>query len=173
MRRVMMYGKVIVKQDDEILFECKNDILTNGYRWLCSMWLCESIGSVNIGSKLFTIRAGTGNTPNNHSTTTLETPITIAPSTAFGTGVVRIGTRCETKFMASWPSGILNTQLGELEKIEELGLYFGMCNNQTARWTNATWGQDVFSRVVLEDNAFVPDPTRPVIVEWIIGVDFV
>jgi len=43
-----------------------------------------------------------------------------------------------------------------------------MCNNQTARWTNATWGQDVFSRVVLEDNAFVPDPTRPVIVEWII-----
>ena len=173
MRKVVISGKVIVKQGNEIIIERGNDILTGGYKWLCSMWMCSSVASVNIGAKLYSIRFGKGSTANAYSTTTLDSIINVTPVYVTGEGIVGNGSHYESCFITGWASGALNAQLAEGEKLEELGLFFGMCDTQVTRWTSATWAQALFSRVVLGTDAFTPNILQPISVEWIIGVDFV
>ena len=172
MRSISVYGNVVIKQGDEIIVEKHNDVLVNGYKWLCSMWLCASLGNVNIGSKLFNIKFGKGNDPNSKVTDSLDSSIDIDPNSKYGDGVNSSGNRYETRFVGSWNSGSLNTGLESNEKLEEVGLFLGMCNIQTTRWTSTTFAQGLFARMTLGDDAFVPNANKPVIVEWTIGVEF-
>jgi len=173
MRQIKLTGRVIIKQDDVILVDKYNDILSNGYKWFCSMWLCSSIASVNIGQKLFVIYLGKGDSANTFSTSALSSQITLTPSMQTGTGVQGTGSHYESRFTSTWLSGLVNAQLTGEEQIKEVGLFFGMCNTQTTQWTSVTWAQGLFSRVVLGENSFVPDASKPLTIDWTIGVDFV
>jgi len=90
------------------------------------------------------------------------------------------GNNIFTKFVASWNAGVLNSQLIDEQQLTELGIFFGLFDKFGAgdymeyisNWT-VDKAEILFSRFSLGDAAFVPDSSKPVLVEWEFGWEFI
>jgi hypothetical protein len=178
LRKINITGKVTVKQGDTIIFESKpNKILVAGYKYFVALFLAVTPSSTTyFGSqKGFTIKFGTGTADTTSATTALTTIVAVEPVIKTGSGITGSGSRYETHFIATWVANALNAISGTTP-LAEIGLYFGLNSTYpTATWTTTgvTFTQQLFSRILLGTDAFVPDTSKPVTVDWCIGVDFV
>ena len=90
------------------------------------------------------------------------------------------GNNIFTKFVASWNAGVLNSQLIDEQQLSELGIFFGLFDKfgagdyiEYVDNTSLNKAEILFSRFSLGDAAFVPDSSKPVLVEWEFGWEFI
>lgn len=177
-RRIQISGSVTVKQGEKILFQSKpNTILLAGYKYFACLMMANYPSSATYwgAQKGMNILFGTGTTANSSSTTALATQVTVQPTLKTGSGCARSGNSYEVHFVAVWNAGLINTTTGSTP-LREIGLFLGLNSTYpTAIWTTTgiTFTQQLFARILLGDDEFVPDITLPVTVDWKIGVDFV
>jgi hypothetical protein len=181
--RVKLFGKVTIKQDDQIVYEdIPNHWVNNGLKGLCS-YLCGSVYYTN-NSQYF---AWTGTDMNNGfklrvgtNTTTVTTfdllelvnPVAINPSAVMGNNITQVSAGIwHLVYTASWNAGII------IQTVGEVGLYLAPFDNLGVQWSeiNATKTQRLVSRISVADGnfvAFTPDASKTLTIEWKVGVSF-
>lgn len=194
-RKIGLVGKVTIMNGDRVICVKKHNAITrNGMRHIQG---CIANYGVQIG---FTggntsasgyaymasydayARFGKGNAATTKLTDALVSLISVAPAT-FGNSIgtnFSMTTYVFTKYAMQWAAGAFVSSLAEGESLGEIGLYLRCFDDQTAgrlygaQGTTAyTFNAYLFARLGLEDDAFVPDPTLPVVVEWELGIGFI
>lgn len=177
-RSFSITGSVTVKQGEKIIFQSKpNKILLAGYKYFACLMMANYPTSATYwgAQKGMNIRFGTGTTANSSATTALATALAVDPTLKTGSGWAGSENSYEVHFVGAWNAGLINASLGA-NSLQEIGLFLGLNSTYpTAIWTTTgiTFTQQLFARIVLGGDAFIPDVNLPVTVDWKIGVDFV
>jgi hypothetical protein len=188
-RKLQIQGIVTITNGNKIIVEkLNNKFVRNGLRHLASYLLCAYVGHMGWGgwtawgSYSPNILFGKNNTPTLFTHDDLLSTISLSPIGIGGTGIIASsdGSYVKHTFTATWSAGTLNTFLSGSESIGEVGLFLNSFTNLSPGWSyvskqnvNYTYPSALFCRIGLEDDAFVPDTSNPVGIEWEIGVSFV
>lgn len=191
--RLGLYGKVTVTNGDiTIVKEQPNAIVRQGMRHIASALLCSYIaprhktdvpGRYYFGSYLPTITFGTSSATTTATMDDLVTPVVLSPISVSGTNLITndASNLYTTAYIASWNSGTINAVLPAGKNIAEVGFYINCLDTVTAGWSHlGVWDGvpivktlKMFSRISLGVASFIPDETKPVSVEWILGGEFI
>ena len=190
-RKIAINGYVTIKNGD-IIIEGKNAITRPGMRWLLSMLSYkyflvkrlsgEGITYLYFGSYDPFMKFGKDNSFTTQLMDELESEINLKQHNITNTvGAFNVNNgQVMTKYNASWQSGSLNNELGEDEKLGEIGLWLNIASSFGIGDTfipsfnsNYTLSHAMFARFSLGDDAFVPNPNAPVIVDWEFRWEFI
>lgn len=190
-RKIAINGFVTIKNGD-IIIEGKNAITRPGMRWLLSMlsykYLLvkrlnnDAITHLYFGSYDPFMKFGKDNSPTTQLMDALGSEIDLKQHNITNTvGVFNSNNgQVMTKYVASWQTESLNNQLDEDEKIGEIGLWLNIASSFGIGDTfipslnsNYTLSHAMFARFSLGDDAFVPNPNAPVIVDWEFRWEFI
>ena len=186
-RKLSINGYVTIKNGDRIIVDQgKNAIVRQGMRHFITCmsydrFYRKASGSIIYGpSHDVYMRFGKGvSIPTTQLMDDLSSVINLNSTTISNETGVSEGSgsnKIFTKYVATWGVGLLNATLTEGEKLGELGLYMKLLN-QFGPGGDIAANLDppvaLFSRFNLGTDAFVPDPTRPVIVEWEFRWEFI
>lgn len=186
-RKIGIGGKVTVKNGDKvIILKESNAIVRNGLRHIASALCGAAVTSSNtaytyFGSYAVDIKFGKNIAATASTTDTLVATISTSPTSGIQNAVAQQGSGAYyyTVYTGSWGSGVLNASLGVGENLGEIGLYLNEFFSLTPSWylplvpSNYTYPIGLFSRISLGAASFVPDASKPVLVEWELGVDFI
>ena len=185
-RKLSINGYVTIKNGDRIIVDQgKNAIVRQGMRHFITCMSYDRLffsGSTIIygPSNEVYMRFGKGvSIPTTQLTDDLSSVINLNSTTISNETGVSEGSgsnKIFTKYVATWGAGSLNATLTEGEKLGELGLYMKLLN-QFGPGGDIAAPVDppvaLFSRFNLGTDAFVPDPTKIVIVEWEFRWEFI
>ena len=192
-RKIAINGYVTIKNGNKIIVNRgKNAIVRQGMRHIVGCMTYNML-YVRAGSN-YGLFYGAANTPYMRfgkgevaSTTqlmdTLVLEISTNPNAFANVGAISSkngGNNIFTKFTASWNAGVLNSQLIDEQQLSELGIFFGLFDKfgagdyiENVNGTTLNKAEILFSRFSLGDAAFVPDSSKPVLVEWEFGWEFI
>ncbi len=194
-RKIAINGYVTIKNGNKIIVDRgKNAIVRQGmrhivgcmtYNMLCVQQTSYSspthfYGAANAPYMRFG-KGGLASTTQLMDTLVLEIPT--GHNTFANVGAISSkngGNNIFTKFVASWNAGVLNSQLIDEQQLSELGIFFGLFDKfgagdyiEYVSNTTLNKAEILFSRFSLGDAAFVPDSSKPVLVEWEFGWEFI
>ena len=186
-RKLSINGYVTIKNGDRIIVDQgKNAIVRQGMRHFITCMSYDRFYRYTKGQYIYGpshdvyMRFGKGvSIPTTQLMDDLSSVINLNSTTISNETGVSEGSgsnKIFTKYVATWGAGSLNATLTEGEKLGELGLYMKLLNQfGPGADINAPFDPPValFSRFNLGTDAFVPDPTRPVIVEWEFRWEFI
>lgn len=186
-RKLSINGYVTIKNGDRIIVDQgKNAIVRQGMRHFITCMSYDRFYQYTKGQYIYGpsnevyMRFGKGvSIPTTQLTDDLSSVINLNNTTISNeTGVSEASgsNKVFTRYVATWSAGSLNATLTEGEKLGELGLYMKLLN-QFGPGGDITGSLNppvaLFSRFNLGTDAFVPDPTKIVIVEWEFRWEFI
>lgn len=199
-RKIAINGYVTIKNGNKIIVDRgKNAIVRQGMRHIVG---CMTYNSLRVRAAYYNgnayfygaahapyIRFGKGGlAPTTQLMDALVLQISAGHNTFVNVGAISSrngGNNIFTKFTASWHAGVLNSELIDEQQLSELGIFFGLFDKFGAgddienifagqgSNTSLNKAEILFSRFSLGDAAFVPDSSKPVLVDWEFGWEFI